>query len=386
MLKYIVHYGELGLKGQNRAQFEKRLARNIRAVLTDLSAVRTQRFRSHLLLELENDEGAAEVERRLQRVFGIAYFARAMWVPQEWEAMVAATEELARACITSETRFKIDARRGDKRFPLTSVDINRELGARVVALTGAPVDLHSPEVAIRVQVYEDGVYLFVRRIPGARGLPVGVSGRVLTLLSGGIDSPVAAHLMLKRGCTMDFLHFHVLPTAEQVRSSKVVALARQVLEPHRLPAILYMAPAHPFQLAMMDKDSRVEVVAFRRFVMRVGETLARRRRARALVTGDNLGQVASQTLQNLAVISRAAEMPILRPLVGFDKDEIVALAQQIDTYERSIEAYKDPCSLHAHNPATKARLHRVLELEAQLDIEGLVQETLEQIEEIWIDW
>lgn len=386
MQTYIVHYGELGLKGRNRPQFEKRLAHNMRVALRDLGQVKVQLHRGYMAVEVADEAPPERIEQRLAGVFGIAYFAPALAVPQELEAITEAALQLARRAITPETSFKVQARRADKRFPVTSMDLNRELGARIVDEIGAPVRLRDPAVTLHVQVYPEKVYLFTQRLPGPGGLPVGTAGRVTMLLSGGIDSPVAAHLMLKRGCAVDFVHFHMLRNETEIRASKVIALARAVLSPHRLPAVVYMLPSQPFQMALMEYDSRVELVVFRRFIMRVAERIARRRKSLALVTGDNLGQVASQTLENLCVTSQAVETPILRPLISFDKMEIVDLAQRIGAYELSIQPYQDPCSLHARHPATRAKLAVVEELEAKIGVESLIEETLAQIEEIWIEW
>ena len=386
MQTYIVHYGELGLKGRNRPQFEKRLAHNMRVALRDLGQVKVQLHRGYMAVEVADEAPPERVEQRLAGIFGIAYFAPALAVPQEMGAITEAALQLARRVITPDTSFKVQARRADKRFPVTSMDLNRELGARIVDEIGAPVRLRDPAITLHVQVYPEKVYLFTQRIPGPGGLPVGTAGRVTMLLSGGIDSPVAAHLMLKRGCLVDFVHFHMLRNATEIRASKVIALARAVQAPHRLPAVVYMLPSQPFQMAMMEYDSRVELVVFRRFIMRVAERIAQRRKALALITGDNLGQVASQTLETLCVTSQAVETPILRPLISFDKMEIVDVAQRIGTYELSIQPYQDPCSLHARHPATRAKLAVVEELEAKIGVESLIEETLAQIEEVGIEW
>jgi thiamine biosynthesis protein ThiI len=252
-------------------------------------------------------------------------------------------------------------------------------------MTHAPVDLRHPDVTITIQIYEEEAYLFARRVKGPGGLPVGSSGRVLVLFSGGIDSPVAAHLMMKRGCAVDFLHFHLLRGKEQIRSAKIIAMARQVLAPHRVPARVYMASAAPFEAAMAPLDSRVATVVFRRFIMRTAERVARHRREQALITGESVGQVASQTLKNISVISRATNLPILRPLIALDKIEIIGLAKEIGTYELSIQPYQDPCSLHARNPATWAKMDDVLEVEEAIDVRAVVEETLSHhIEEIRI--
>jgi thiamine biosynthesis protein ThiI len=397
MKTYIVHYGELGLKGRNRRQFEQQLIHNIRLALGPFTQPKVIRFHSYIVVEIPEADGNAQaslIEDRLARVPGIAYFAPALRVPPTMAAISEAGLQLAHEMITPETTFKVDTQRGDKSFPMTSVAVNRDLGAQVVDALSAPVQLNDPEVTLGVQIYPDHAYVFARRIEGVGGLPVGVSGRVLILLSGGIDSPVAAHMMLKRGCNTDFLHFHVLPDREQIHDSKVVHLARKVMEPHQLPARLYMLPAYPFQMALLEIDSPLELVIFRRFVMRVAAQIAGQwqktpHKALALVTGDSLGQVASQTLQNIRVISRAVKLPILRPLIGFDKLEIIALAKQLGTYEISIKPYKDPCAMHARHPATWARLKAVQDLEAELELDtvehsAVIEETLAQMELIEI--
>ncbi|MBN2006879.1 MAG: tRNA 4-thiouridine(8) synthase ThiI [Anaerolineae bacterium] len=386
MQHYIVHYGELGLKGHNRVQFERQLVRNIRTVLGVLGNVSVARAHSYLLVNAAEDIAPEALEQRLQRVFGVAYFAPTLIVPKDFEAMSEAALRLSKDLITATTTFKVETARGDKQFPMLSQEVSREIGARIVEKTGAPVKMKNPDVRLNIQIYSDGAYLFIRRLPGAGGLPVGTSGRVLTLLSGGIDSPVAAHMLLKRGCTTDFLHFHLLPTIEQVRHSKIVTMAQAVLAPHCSPGALYMVSAAPFEAAMAGLNERVATVVFRRFVMRVAERLAqqsvRNRSALALVTGESVGQVASQTLQNLYLISQATAMPILRPLIGFDKIEIIAMARQIGTYDLSIQEYKDPCSLHARHPATWARESDVLEVESTLDVADLVEETLQRYVEV----
>ncbi len=387
MQHYIVHYGELGLKGHNRVYFEQQLVRNIHTTLKVLGEVAVARAHGYLLVNAADDIEAQSLEQSLRRVFGVAYFAPVFIVPQDFEAMAEAALRLADGVITTETTFKVETSRGDKQFPMLSQEVSRELGARIVEATAAPVKMKNPDVLLNVQIYQDGVYLFVRRILGAGGLPVGISGRVLTLLSGGIDSPAAAHMLLKRGCTTDFVHFHLLPTVELVRSSKIVAMAQTVLAPHRSPATLSMVSAAPFEAAMTALNSRVATVVFRRFVMRIAERLAERRQALALVTGESVGQVASQTLQNIRLIDQAATMPIFRPLIGFDKNEIIALAQQIGTYELSIQPYKDPCSIHARNPATWAHETDILEVEAEIGVADLVEETLQRyVETIEIVW
>ncbi|MGC9399041.1 MAG: tRNA uracil 4-sulfurtransferase ThiI [Anaerolineae bacterium] len=386
MLRYLVHYGELGLKGRNRPHFERALAENMRRALAPLGTFAVRIFPGYMLVESEDAVNTERVERRLAQVFGIAYFAPIEVVPQEMDAITGTALRLAREVVMPSTTFKVETRRADKRFPVQSPEVNRRVGAEIVDAIGAPVDLTAPEATVYIQIYPDGVYVFNRRIEGPGGLPVGVSGKVMVLLSGGIDSPVAAHLMLKRGCEVEFVHVHLLRGRQAVRENKVVELARRVVGPHRLSTTVHMLPAHPFQVAVLEQVSDVELVVFRRFMLRAAERLAQERGALALVTGDNLGQVASQTLKNLYVTGHAVEMPVLRPLVAFDKQEIVSLAEEIGTYKLSIQPYKDVCSIRARHPATGARIKDVWAFEARMDLEATLAKTLAQREGVEIRW
>ncbi len=387
MQTYIVHFGELGLKGHNRAFFARQLVDNICAALGDVPDTEVQFLHSHILVKVPEAKPAALIEQRLGRVFGIAYYAPVTIVAADFPTICQAALRLVEGVVTAATSFKVDTTRGDKQFPVSSQEVDREIGAQIVALTGASVRLKNPDVTLTIQIYVDAAYLFIRRLPGAGGLPVGVSGRVLTLFSGGIDSPVAAHMMLKRGCVLDLLHFHLLPNAEQVRASKIVEMARVVLAPHRLTTPLIMVSAAPFEAALANVNTRVSTVVFRRFIMRVAERLAERRQCLALVTGESVGQVASQTLQNINMISRATTMPILRPLIGYDKGEIIAVAQRIGTYALSIQPYRDPCSLHALHPATSANQAEVERVEAEIGVHDLVETTLRAyVDEVWVEF
>ena len=312
-LTYIVHYGEIALKGRNRLQFENALINNIRKALEDLGEPDVRRYYSYFLVELGDAVPVEKVEARLQRVFGIAYFAPVVTVSWDIEEIGDAAIEMAEGVITPETTFRIDTTRGDKHFPIKSFEVDRIVGARVVNATHAPVDLTHPDVTLSIQIYEDAAYLFIRRISGPNGLPLGSSGRVLSLFSGGIDSPVAAHLLMKRGCRPDFVHFHLLANDQQVRQSKIVRMAQRVMAPHRTSAGLFMVSSAPFEAAMATIQAKETTVVFRRFIMRIANVIAQRQHATALVTGESVGQVASQTLQNINVIARASELPVLRP-------------------------------------------------------------------------
>ncbi len=390
MPTYVVHYGELGLKGKNRPQFEKRLRRNIRTALKTYGEVKVESRNRYLLVETDEAIPEARVRYHLERIFGIAYFAPAHRLPRtgteaDLVALMRKGTEMAITELAPGQSFRVRAQRGDKSFPLRSIDVERELGAAIVAATGARVRLKGADLILHVQIYRDAIYLFTQRIPGAGGLPIGSSGRVLMMLSGGIDSPVAAHLMMKRGCSVHFIHFHIFRSGEEARRAKIIPLVQQLMSPHKLPTRLHLFPAAPFQAAMAGVEGRrVETVLFRRFILRVSERLAEEEKIEALVTGDSLGQVASQTLTNLALTGQAVSMPILRPLIAWDKEEIIAMARRIGTYELSIQPYKDPCSVTAHHPATRARAEIVAAVEAELPIEALIEETLREKETVII--
>jgi len=383
--QYIIHYAELGLKGRNRINFERRLVSNIHTALSDLGVLKVRRFHSYIMVAAPDETSTSEIEHRLSRIPGIAYFAPTIVTPLDIAAMTEAALDIAKETITPDMSFRVRTTRGNKQFPIKSTDVDRQVGGEVQDLTQARVDLSNADLTLSIQIYEDGAYLFARRIRGLGGLPLGSSGHVMALFSGGIDSPVAAHLIMKRGCAVDFVHFHLLRDPEQIRTSKIVAMARQVLIPHRTPGRLYMVSAAPFEVAMAPLDSRVATVVFRRFIMRVADKLARHRRAQALITGESVGQVASQTLKNINLIAQATDLPILRPLIAMDKLEIINLAKEIGTYELSIQPYKDPCSLHARKPATWAQLKDVLAVEEAIDVDALLEETLaNHVEEIRI--
>jgi len=382
--RYIIHYAELGLKGRNRINFERRLVSNIHAALSDLGDLKVRRFHSYIMVTAPGEAPTSEIEHRLRRIPGIAYFAPTIVTPLNIAAITEAALDMAKDTITPDVSFRVRTTRGNKQFPIKSIDVDRQVGGEVQDLTLARVDLSNPDVTLSIQLYDEA-YLFTQRIRGLGGLPLGSSGHVMVLFSGGIDSPVAAHLIMKRGCAVDFVHFHLLRGPEQIRSAKIVAMARRVLAPHRTPGRLYMVSAAPFEVAMAFLDSRVATVVFRRFIMRVADNLARHRRAQALITGESVGQVASQTLKNINLIAQATDLPILRPLIAMDKLEIIALAKKIETYELSIQPYKDPCSLHARRPATWAQLGDVLAVEEAIDVDALLEETLaNHVEEIRI--
>jgi len=376
---FVAHYHEIGLKGGNRRVFTKVLLRNLQSALKKFG-VKVQDLFDRLLVTVPGD-GFVGALLAAAKVFGVAYVAPVKILPRSVEAMVDAALQTYRALATDRDSFAVRVRRVDKSFQLTSQELERLIGRRVIEATGAPVDLDDPKILVSFRVYRDCVYQVGPKVQGVGGLPVGVTGKVLALISGGIDSPVAAWLMMKRGCLVDFVHFHAMPSNEEAAEGKVPKLVEKIVSPQGVSARLFLVPYHPFQLALLMSKvpPQLELVLFRRFMVKVANRIAMENGHQAVVTGDNLGQVASQTLENLTVVDDASELTIFRPLLTYDKREIIALAQRVGTYELSIQPYKDCCSLIARHPETRAKLPEVLEAEKALPVEQLVERSLKEM-------
>lgn len=375
----VVHYGEIGLKSGNRRWFVQTLRRNLQRALMPYEVIVRDYF--DRLLVISSPEQLKDVLHAAVQVFGVAYVMPVRFLPREVEALADAAIQTYRAVATGGESFAVRVRRVDKTFPLTSRDLERLIGQRVVDATGAPVHLDNPDILLAFRIYDDQVYLVGPKLEGVGGLPLSVTGKVLTLFSGGIDSPVAAWLIMRRGCWTDFLHFHAFPSADEVRDSKIVKLVEALVKPQGITARLFLVPYHAFQLTLLmtKVPPSLELVLFRRFMVKVAERLAKEHTYQALVTGDNLGQVASQTLENLMALDDATDLLILRPLLGYDKQEIVTLAQRIGTYDLSLEPYKDCCSIIARHPETRAQLRAVRAAEASLPMERMVEAALSEL-------
>lgn len=375
----VAHYHEIGLKGGNRRAFTKVLCRNLKNALKQFSA-KVQDLFDRLFVTIPNDKFVDAI-LLASKVFGIAYVAPIRILSRSVDDMVEAAIQTYNSVATGKESFAVRVRRVDKSFPLTSQELERLIGQRVAGITGAPVNLSNPDILISFRIYRDCVYQLGPKIQGFGGLPVGVTGKVLALLSGGIDSPVAAWLVMRRGCSVDFVHFHAMPNNEEAAVGKVPKLVEKIVAPQGISARLFLVPYHAFQLALLMSKvpPQLELVLFRRFMVKVANRIARENGHQAIVTGDNLGQVASQTLENLTVVDNASDLSIFRPLLTYDKQEIIALARRIGTYELSIQPYKDCCSLIARHPETKAKLHEVLEAEKSLPIDQLVERSLSEM-------
>lgn len=380
----VLHYHEVGLKGKNRAFFERLLVRNVNRALSGLGHPTTRRLRGRFIVHGIPTENLSQAAARLQKVFGVATIGVGVETPADLEAMSRAAVALVKGLEIPS--FAVRPRRAEKHYPFTSQDIGRVVGAAVVKATGAPVNLRQPAVEIFVEVAHERAFIYTARFQGPGGLPVGASGRGVVLFSGGIDSPVAAWRMMKRGMEITLVHFHSQPFADRSSEEKARRLAAVLAEWHG-PIELVLVPLIDAQQAIIAyAPETYRTILYRRMMLRVAERIARARRAHALITGDSLGQVASQTVQNLAAITEATSMLVLRPLIGFDKAEIIAEAQRIGTYEISILPQDDACTLlDPRQVETRASLEGVRRAEAGLDVETLADETFEQASGEWIE-
>jgi thiamine biosynthesis protein ThiI len=368
----IVHYHEVSLKRGNRPLFLRHLARNLERAASDVGPVRLRQLSGRILLDLDRNPNPEVVRDRAARVCGVASVALAYRVPSTVDAMKDVIGEMLDG--RRFASFRISARRAFKTYPLTSVELNRELGTFVVERTGARVDLHHAELEIHVEVLPAETFVYVNRVAGPGGLPVGASGTVAALLSGGIDSPVAAWRMIKRGCRVVFVHFHSVPYLPDVSQGKARALVERLTQ-WQYASRLFLVPFGEIQREIvLSVPGPARVVVYRRMMVRIAEGLARQVGAQALVTGESLGQVASQTLENIARIDDVAGMPVFRPLIGMDKLEITAEAQRLGTFEISIEPDADCCTLFTpKHPSTRMSAEGTEHVEAALDIPRLVE-------------
>lgn len=389
----VVHYAEIGLKGRNRGLFERQLQRNVGERLSGLDVTAVERLSGRLLVRLGSAASRAAAVKRLRTVPGVAYFASAYSAPKDIEAIKeAVVEKLALSSTEglagrSYRSFKTAARRADKRFPLTSPEINAAVGGHVQAATGWAVDLKNPELTIHIELLFKEVFFYFERMDGVGGLPVGTSGTVGLLLSGGIDSPVAGFCALKRGCNVVPIHFHSGPFGDWQGSEDKVRRLVAVLRPYGVAPRYYVVPIGEIQREIVaEAPAPPRVLLYRRLMLRIGEALIRREGGLALVTGESLGQVASQTLESLASVQAVAAMPVLRPLIGLDKQEIVTQAETIGTYGISIESGDDCCQfLMPRRVVTRPTLAEIEAAEAHLDVErmvadGLAAARLEEVE------
>jgi len=368
----VVHYQEIALKGKNRPWFLGRLVRNLRGVLADLDVVAVRALMGRIEIQLGPAATRDAVGERIRRTFGIANYSFARRTTLDLDVIAAAIlDDLrGRECAS----FRVSVRRADKRFPMTSPQVEREIGGRIKQARGWNVDLDDAELTVHIELLTREAFYFFGKERGPGGLPTGTAGRVVCLLSGGIDSPVAAHRMMKRGCAATFVHFHSYPILSRASMEKARELVRLLTTWQQRSRLYMVAFGDIQQQVVLAVPGPMRVVVYRRLMLRIAEQIARARQAKALVTGDVVGQVASQTLENLQVIGNVATLPLFRPLIGMDKEEIMAEARVLGTYPISIIPDQDCCTLFTpRNPLTRARLEVVEAAERSLPIDEIVE-------------
>jgi thiamine biosynthesis protein ThiI len=371
MNSIVVHYQELALKGKNRPWFLARLVRNLREALSDLDVRSVRALMGRIEVVVGPGASRDVVSERIRCTFGVANFSYAGRTVLDLD--VVATAILRDLGDRTCSSFRVSARRADKRFPMTSPQIEREVGGRIKEARGWRVNLDEPDLTVHVELLTNQAFYFFGKERGPGGLPTGTAGRVVCLLSGGIDSPVAAHRMMKRGCAVTFVHFHSYPILSRASQEKARELVRLLTTWQHRSRLFLVAFGEIQQQVVLSVPGPMRVVIYRRLMMRIAERIAIERRAQALVTGDVVGQVASQTLENLAVIGSVVTLPVFRPLIGMDKEEITAEATKIGTYPISIIPDQDCCTLFTpRNPLTRARLPDIEAAEQALPIDDIV--------------
>ena len=375
----LIHYHEIGLKGKNRGTFERRLMTNINRALKGVPCGKVQRLSGRMMLALTPESPVGVIRERLSTVFGIANFSEAVVVERTIEAIRETAWALAQKAEFES--FKMVTKRGDKTFPLNSEEINRDVGFHIQNLSGARVQMDNPDLTCFVEIAPQQIFIYAEKIPAPGGLPVGSNERAVSLISSGIDSPVASYKLLKRGVRLTYVHFHSQPYTNRNSQRNTEEIVR-LLNRHQFVSDLYLVPFVEIQRhIMMQAPTSYRVILYRRAMLRIAEAIAEKVDAQALVTGENVGQVASQTLSNMRAIEEVTLLPILRPLAGDNKEEIINEARRIGTYDISIEPYEDCCSVFVpKHPETRAKLERVLEIETNLDLGPLIKQTLEQTE------
>ena len=376
----LIKNGELALKGLNRTAFEDKMIKNIRRRLSDLGKVTFFKSQSTITVYPDSEDfDLDEAVERVGKIFGIAGYSRAAVAAKEFEEMKRVCVEYFSDSIFRYKTFKVEAKRSDKKFPLKSPEICREIGAVMLEnFSHLKVDVHHPDLVITVEVRDKEAYIRGNQLKGAGGMPVGTSGKGAVLMSGGIDSPVAAYMMARRGLELRAIHFAAPPYTSELAESKVKMLTEKV-SAYAGRIELYIVPFTKIQETIRDAcPEEYFTIIMRRLMVEIAERIAEKHGAKALVTGESLGQVASQTLYALSCTDSAATMPILRPLIGMDKNDIVAIARKIDTFETSILPYEDCCTVFTpKHPNTRPRAEDVLAAQEAVDWAGMIEEAVE---------
>lgn len=371
----LIRYGELSTKGKNKKEFINRLRDNIRYTFTEISPLKMRTERDRMHIEIENDEQMKVLMERLPKVFGIQSFSPVAVCEKTLDAMKKLAIEIMNDFKEKQVTFKVEVRRSDKSFPLESHEIQREIGGTVLShYNNLTVQVKKPEVELRIEVRNDAIYMMAQVIPGAGGMPIGSNGKSLLMLSGGIDSPVAGYMMMKRGVRLEAIHFFSPPYTSQNSLEKVKDLAYE-LSKFGYKIRLHVIPFTEIQVLIKERvPANTTMTTTRRMMMRIADKVREEVGALGIVTGESLGQVASQTLESLTAINDVTTTPIIRPLIGYDKLDIIDIAERIGTYETSIQPYEDCCTIFTPaNPKTKPKVEKVNYYESFTEFDDLIE-------------
>ncbi len=383
----LLKYGEIALKGLNRPMFEQKLLRNLEKALEPAGKFKIHKSQSMLYVEPEEDGiDMDDAIARMQKVFGIVNICPAVSCEKDMESIAKTTIECLKEMDVEGKTFKVEAKREDKQFPLNSPQICQQMGGVILKnVKGLSVDVHNPDILVQIEIRKKA-YIFTEKISGAGGMPVGTNGKAALLLSGGIDSPVAGWMIAKRGVALSAVHFHSHPYTSDRAKEKVIDLAKLV-SVYTGKINLHIVPFTEIQLAIIEKcPKNYLTLIMRRIMMQIAQRLAEKDGAKALITGESIGQVASQTMESLAVTDNAVSMPVFRPCIGMDKEEIVQISKKIDTYETSILPYEDCCTIFVpKHPKTRPEIAEIVEAEKALDnLEEMIERAMAEVENISI--
>lgn len=383
----LIKNGELVLKGLNRCTFEDILIKNMRKALKNIGQFKFTKSQSTIMVEpLDDGIDLDDAVESLKKVFGIAALSRAAIAEKDMESIASITLEYLAEELEYARTFKVEAKRSDKKFPLKSPEICRELGGIILSqFHHLKVDVHNPDVTVTVEIRDHYAFIRGNNIKGAGGMPVGTSGRAATLISGGIDSPVASYMMAKRGVELVAVHFASPPYTTELAEQKVMDLLHKVAA-YSGPITTYVVPFTELQEQIRDKcPQEYFTIIMRRYMMRIAQLLARRQNCNALITGESVGQVASQTMYALGCTDAVADMPVFRPCIGMDKDEIVSISRRIDTFDISIQPYEDCCTVFTpKHPKTRPVLSEIEKAEEVLDSDSLIDNAINHVRKVVI--
>lgn len=379
----LLKYGEIALKGLNKPLFERKLLDNIKSRLDKVGKFSVRRAQSTVYVEpLDELADMQEALKVLEKIFGIVNICPVVKCAKDMDSIAKTAIECLESLDTEGKTFKVEAKREDKKFPLNSPQICMELGGRILnAVSGLSVDVHKPEIMVNVEVRQEA-YVYTQKLKGAGGMPVGTNGKSTILLSGGIDSPVAGYMIAKRGVELEAVHFHSHPYTSDRAKEKVIDLAREMAK-YCGKIKLHIVPFTQIQLDIIEKcPENYLTVIMRRIMMRIAEKISSSEGSAALITGESIGQVASQTMESLVCTDNAVNIPVFRPLIGMDKEEIVTISKKIGTYETSILPYEDCCTIFVpKHPKTKPQLDEIIEAEKALEnIEEMIEQAISEEE------